>query len=301
MKRILNFGSLNIDYVYKLEHFVRPGETISSDSLTLFCGGKGLNQSIALARAGADVYHAGCVGLDDGRILLDELKKAGVDTKHVRQVTTKSGSAIIQVDNCGENAIILFGGANRCVDEDQIDATLSCFESGDILLLQNEISNIAAIMKRAAEKGMIIAINPSPFDENARQLPLHLANVLLLNEIESMDILQSVKMDSYQMLAALHEKFPEAKIILTLGKHGVLYFDGDSEHFQPSFPVQAVDTTAAGDTFTGFFLAGFAEGLPTQKILERATGAAALSVCRTGAASSIPTIDEVMSFITTIN
>ena len=164
--KVLCFGSLNIDYTYKVDHFVKKGETLSSGSLQVFSGGKGLNQSIALARAGAETYHAGSIG-EDGRFLLEQLQDAGVDTRYVTVLeTVRTGNAIIQNDKEGDNCILLYGGANQAVTTNQADAVLEHFRKGDFLVLQNEINELAYIMERAHERGMKIVLNPSPMDEN---------------------------------------------------------------------------------------------------------------------------------------
>lgn len=130
--KVLNFGSLNLDLVYAMDHIVRGGETFSADRLDKFPGGKGLNQSVALAKAGAEVYHAGNIGADGG-LLMDTLKNAGVHTEHVRVLEGSSGHAVIQVDRRGENAILLFTGANGCVTPEQIDNVLDHFPPGTTL------------------------------------------------------------------------------------------------------------------------------------------------------------------------
>lgn len=162
--KILNFGSLNIDYTYSVDHIVHPGETITSGSLEVFPGGKGLNQSIALARAGADVYHAGLIG-EDGIFLRDLCRESGVKTGYIRETETRTGNAIIQVSEKGENCIILYPGANREQTEEYIDEVLKGFGEGDVLLLQNEINLLDYLISKGAEKGMKIVLNPSPFDE----------------------------------------------------------------------------------------------------------------------------------------
>ena len=186
--KILNFGSLNVDYVYKLPHIVAKGETISSRSLNIYPGGKGLNQSIALGRAGAEVYHAGAIG-EDGKFLVDFLESAGVNTKFIKiHSDIKSGHAIIQNDADGDNCIILYGGANQAITREQIDRTLEEFESGDYLILQNEINELNYIVEKAHQIGMQIVLNPSPMDEKITALPLEYIDYFLLNEIEANQI-----------------------------------------------------------------------------------------------------------------
>ena len=293
MKRILNFGSLNIDYVYRLDHVVRPSETIHSEELSVFCGGKGLNQSIALKRAGAAVFHAGCTGAADGRILLDELSKTGVNTDNVRIVNERSGNAIIQVDKNGENAIIVFGGANQCVTEEHVEQALGEFNCDDILLLQNEINLVGFLIQAASEKGMAIALNPSPFDRLVHNYPLHLVDIFILNEIEGRDLAGSCEASEDGIVSALRSMFPKAKIVLTLGERGVVYFDGFNVCRHQAYKAHAVDTTAAGDTFTGYFLAGLSNGETFPKAIEVASKAASITVTRAGASASIPFIYEI--------
>ena len=181
---ILNFGSLNIDLVYQVEHIARPGETIASSSHQVFAGGKGANQSAALARAGARVFHAGQVG-PDGQWLVDKLAGLGVDVQHIRVGDVPTGHAIIQVDRQGQNSIVLFAGANAQIDRGAIDAALSHFDRGDILLLQNEINDVSYIIASASERGLTICLNPAPFGPEVRAYPLELVDVLIVNETEA--------------------------------------------------------------------------------------------------------------------
>lgn len=290
--RILNFGSLNIDLVYRVPHVVRPGETLGSRDLSRFAGGKGLNQSVALGRAGADVGHAGRVG-EDGRWLLDVLRESGVETACVDVGTEPTGHAVIQVDDAGENAIVLFGGANRAQSRDRIDAALSGFGEGDWLLLQNEINETAYIMEAARRRGMRVVLNPAPFGEEVRDYPLALASMLILNETEAEGLSGAAGDAALEALAA---SYPDAEIVLTLGARGARYRRGDADVFVEACKVRAVDTTAAGDTFIGFLLAELMRGEPAEGALRFAARAAALSVSRAGAAASIPTRADVEAF-----
>lgn len=293
--KILSFGSLNLDKVYSVDHFVRAGETLSSSILEEFCGGKGLNQSVAIARAGGEVYHAGCVGAADGGMLLDMLSGSGVDISLVKQLSCPSGHAIIQVNGDGQNCILLYGGANQQVSKVQIDETLAAFDAGDILVLQNEISNLSYLIEAAGKKGMTIVLNPSPMTADILTLPLQYVSYFLLNEVEARDLCgEEAEDEAYpdKLLA----RFPDSRIVLTLGDRGCIYRDKDQQISQPACKVQAVDTTAAGDTFTGFFVAAIAAGADVHTALEQATKAAAISVGRKGAAPSIPTREEMLAF-----
>lgn len=290
--KILNFGSLNIDYVYAVEHFVRAGETLSSQNRSTFCGGKGLNQSIALAKAGAKVFHAGKVG-NDGDMLLKRLKNNGVDTSLVIvDDYISTGHAIIQVDTRGQNCILLFGGANKAITESDIDSVLSGFGEGDLLLLQNEISCLPYIIDAAHKLGMHIALNPSPITAELVNMPqLKFVEWFILNEIEGYELTH--KQTPEDIVRALRESYGDAKAVLTLGKKGVVYGDGGALKSHGIYNVPVRDTTAAGDTFTGYFLAAVCEGLPTERALELASRASSIAVGREGASDSIPTREEV--------
>lgn len=278
-----------MDHVYQVNHFVMPGETISSGSLQHFCGGKGLNQSIALARAGACVSHAGAIG-QDGLILKEQLEKDGADVTCLQiREEVGTGHAIIQVDENGQNCIILYGGANQSITREQVDDTLSYFEKGDIILLQNEINELAYIMEQAGKKGLRIFLNPSPCDEKIKNLPLELVDTFLLNEVEG----EQITGKKEAILDALKEIFPQAHIVLTLGSKGALYADQNHQVFRPAEKVKTVDTTAAGDTFTGYYIAAVSEGKTVEEALALATRAAAVAVTRQGAVPSIPYRQEL--------
>ncbi|MBQ8254663.1 MAG: helix-turn-helix domain-containing protein [Clostridia bacterium] len=295
--KILNFGSCNIDYVYSMDHIVRVGETLSTYKLETFEGGKGLNQSIAIARAGAKVYHAGCVG-EDGKMLTDLLSKSGVDLTYLKTVEGKNGHAIIQVSSKGENSIFLYGGSNEMVTEDFVDSVLENFSEGDIILLQNEISSVPYIIDRAYEKKMCIVFNPSPFTDEIKKLDLNKLSYVLLNEVEASEF--SGYDDPEASLSYFEENYPSLKVILTLGSKGCIYLDNGTRYRQYAFKTNAVDTTAAGDTFTGYFVAGVCGGIDTARNLKLASAAAAITVSRMGAAPSIPLMDEVLFTLGTL-
>lgn len=293
--KILNYGSLNIDYTYGVDHFVRGGETLSSHTMNVFSGGKGLNQSIALSKSGAQVWHAGAIGTGDGDFLVDQLKGAGVDTDLISVLEGKTGHAIIQKAKDGGNCILLYGGANQEITEAMVDEAMGHFEAGDYLVLQNEISGIGYIMEKAHEKQMKIVLNPSPMDQKIAGYPLEYVDYFLLNEIEAGDICGE-QGEGEELLKKLSAKFPNAKIVLTLGGDGSLYWDGGRLLKQGIYRVEVADTTAAGDTFTGFFIGGLVQGMDAAAALTWAAKAAAIAVSRPGAAPSIPSRDEVDCF-----
>lgn len=290
--RCLCFGSLNIDRVYTVSHMVRRGETLSSTALHINCGGKGLNQSVALARAGLPVYHAGRVGTD-GAVLTEYLTAAGVDVSFVmHDPAVPSGHAMIQLDDRGDNCILLYPGANRRITPADADAVLPHFAAGDLLVLQNEISALDEIIVMAHRRGLRIALNPSPVDEamlHSSALPL--LDWLILNEIEGGQLTGESEPDA--ICDALLRRCPNSAVVLTLGAEGAVYASASQRFRQKAYPVEPVDTTAAGDTFTGYFLAAMLEGRTPQEALLRGSRAASLAVCARGAADSIPTGEQV--------
>ena len=290
--KIVNYGSINLDHVYQVDHILQPGETLLAQEQSLFCGGKGLNQSIALAKAGAEVFHAGVVG-EDGEILLNALRAANVDIRHIRRAEGASAHTVIQVDRNGQNCIIVFSGENMHPSEADIDRILEDFGPEDAVLMQNELYNTPLMMRKAAEKGMTIIFNPSPISREMLSYPLEFVSWFLLNEIEGEAL--TGETDPEKILDGLSSRFPRSSVVLTLGKNGAWAMDREKRFFQPAFEVKAVDTTAAGDTFTGFFLAGISSGMSIPAALRRAAFASSIAVNRKGAADSIPTAEEVSS------
>jgi len=288
--KVLNFGSLNYDYVYQMDHIVRPGETLTSSGRDIVLGGKGLNQSIALARAGVTVYHAGAVG-EDGGELVNYLKENGVNVQFVRTLPGPSGHAVIQVDKNGQNSIILFTGANRKQEKAFIDEVIENFGEGDYLLLQNEINELPYIIEKAYEKKMKIVLNPSPFDEYLKACDMGKISLFIMNEIEGKEL--TGESEPAKILEKVQSLYPQADVVLTLGEDGSCYKKGGEITYQGIVKVKAVDTTAAGDTFTGYFLAGIAEELSPAENLARCAKASAITVSRKGAAPSIPLKTEL--------
>ena len=294
--KVMNLGSLNIDYVYQVDHFTEKGETQSSLGMQKFSGGKGLNQSVALARAGMKVVHAGAIG-QEGVFLLEELRDAGVDTSLVQiRPDMQTGHAIIQVDSSGDNCILLYSGANGSVTEEEVDRAFLHFSEGDLLLLQNEVKNPPRVVEKAKARGMKVALNPSPMNEKVLELALDQVDLFLVNEVEAQQILGipcTPQTEGEELLTKLRRHFPDAAIVLTLGENGSMYADREHMIRQEPFPVKVVDTTAAGDTFTGFFIASLFRREGPDKAMELASRAASLAIGRQGAAPSIPTMDEL--------
>lgn len=292
MKKALVIGSINIDKVYELEHIVRPGETVSSRKYRTAWGGKGLNQAIALSRGGADTALAGCVGAPELEALTAVCAEAGVDAARIRARSVTTGHAIIQVDANGQNCIIVEPGANGTVDPDDIAAFLEGYGTGDILLTQNEISHMPEVLRAAHEKGLTVVLNPSPFSAEILSWPLECVDIFLVNEIEGEAL--SGESAPEKILDTLRRRFPRAAIVLTLGHDGAMYADKMERFSVPARRVTAVDTTAAGDTFTGYFLAMLLRGGTPKDAMEIAATAAAIAVTRPGAVPSIPWLEETL-------
>lgn len=291
---ILNFGSLNIDYVYRVDAFVRPGETKSSRSLIVNCGGKGLNQSIAAARAGASVYHAGLIGRD-GDMLYQKLLESGVNLSLTERAEGVSGHAIIQVDDAGQNCILLYGGTNRALTLDYVERALDAFGTDGLVLLQNETNLVGEIISLVRARGLAVALNAAPANADARAYPLHELDYLIVNELEGAFLAGCEREED--ILPALRNAYPKLSVLLTLGKRGSIYAGGGAEARCGAYRVQAVDTTAAGDTFSGYFLTALLDGSSARQALELATAAAALCVRRLGAADSVPNRAETLAAI----
>jgi ribokinase len=290
---ILVFGALTIDLIFSVDHIVRPGETIGSASLSRSAGGKGANQATALAKAGMDACLAGKIG-EDGKFLLDLLQSYGVNTVQVKIYEGATGQALIQLDVSKQNAIVLYAGGNGAITLDDIDRTIGDFCPGDAILLQNEIVYTKEIMERAKKRGLKIYLNPSPYDAKIETLPLDLVDAFFVNEIEGAS-LAGMPIDSplTQILETLVQRFPRSEIILTAGKDGAYYGYTDTRARGSIVDMPVVDTTGAGDTFTGYFIAARQQRLPVDQALAVACKAASIAVSRKGAMEAIPFAREV--------
>lgn len=290
--KLLDFGSLNIDHTYQLPHLVKKGETLSSTKYQRSEGGKGFNQAVALAKAGQKLYFAGAVGLD-GKFLQEYLNTLTINTDHLQVLDAPTGHAIIQLDEAGQNSIILFGGTNVMITREMIDETLAHFECGDYILLQNEISHGEYLIHAAQAKGMHVILNPSPISSALLSWPLEKVEWLILNEIEGCDI--TGKSDPNEMLDELLSRYPQCHVVLTLGAQGSVYADSEQRIHQAAIWTEAVDTTAAGDTFTGYFIHAMLQGEAIHASLRMASYASSIAVSRHGASRSVPRREEVLA------
>jgi len=294
--QIINLGSLAIDHVYRVATIAGPGQTIAARGYEVFAGGKGLNQSLAAARAGARVRHAGCVG-KDATFLIELLQAAGVDTTQIQILDAASGHAMIQVDDRGENSIVINGGSNRLLSHKFIDRVLGQVDSEDWLLLQNEINDIAYVLERAATAGLKVAFNIAPPDDRMSSYPLDKVSLFVLNTHEAMALAACGDLDA--TLIELARRYPAASIVITCGSDGLVFTPGNGIAFThlDAFCVVTVDGTAAGDAFTGYLLAELADGRDLAAAVRIASAAGALAVTVAGAASSIPGRSDVEAFV----
>jgi len=284
---IWNLGSINADFVYSVPHIPAPGETLSSTNRQLFLGGKGTNMSVAAARAAARVHHIGAVG-HDGRWAIQRLLEYGVDTRNIAVLDTETAQAIIMVDLQGENAIVLHPGANAEIPQVTLQAAMAEAGTGDWLIVQNETNLQRTAAKMAKKLGLQVAYAAAPFDADRVQAVLPYLDFLILNAVEA-EQLQSATGQGPGDL-------PVRDVIVTRGSEGADWYGiGEKEHF-PAIKVDPVDTTGAGDTFTGYVLAGLDRGMPMAQAIGQATKAGALMVMRHGTADVIPDLSEVQAF-----
>ncbi|MGB0960982.1 MAG: ribokinase [Halocynthiibacter sp.] len=275
-------GSINADYVYHVPHLPEPGETLKATSFEVGLGGKGCNQSIAAARAGARVVHIGAIGASDDWVI-DLLTKDGINTDHIHRSEDKIGHAIINVDEVGENAIVIYEGANADQSKARINAALTQGKSGDILLLQNETTCQVEAAKIARAQGMDVYYSAAPFDLTAVEAVLPYATLLLMNEGEN---------------AQFEAEFTTRPArLITKGSKGAVWTDGKDTISVDAFNVKAVDTTAAGDCFAGYFAAQMDAGTDIKSAMRMAAAASALKVTRDGAASGIPALTDVKTYL----
>ncbi len=286
---IYNLGSINADYFYRLPHLPGPGETLAATDFSTGLGGKGANQSVAAALAGAAVRHIGAVG-PDGRWTLDRLASFGVDVTHIRITETPTAHAIVMIDEGGENQIVIYPGANHAQDIGAIERALSGAGSGDWLMLQNETSHQVETAKLARARGMNVAYSAAPFSAQAVQAVLPHTTLLIMNAVEAAQLSTA--------LSAPLADLPVARILITKGSNGADWIDRTSGETVsvPSVRVTPVDTTGAGDTFAGYTVAGLSLGLNVEEALTRAATAAAIAVTRHGTADAIPSLAEVLEF-----
>lgn len=297
--RLVNLGSLCVDNVYAVPNIAAAGETVASVSHAVYPGGKGLNQSLAAARAGASVAHFGCIGAD-GRWLKDELAQAGVDVQGIREVTGASGHAVIQVNPQGANAITIAGGANRRLTESDFDAARAGLGTADWLLLQNEINDLERVLALAAETPARVAFNVAPVDGREQGYALASVDLLIVNEVEAAALArlqETSALEPETALTTLCQRHPMSDVVLTLGRDGLRHGRGTERTALDAFPVAAVDETAAGDAFVGYLLAALLEGAGMPEALRRGSAAGALAVTRAGAATSIPEREAVAALL----
>ena len=290
---IINFGSLNYDYVYQVPHFSGGNETIRSRQTRTDFGGSGLKQSCALAQAGELVYHAGLIG-QNGLPLKDFLTQSSVNTDLLQTCTAPQGHCILQVAPNKERAALVYGGSNSEITPDFIDRCLESFGQGDFLLVQNEITNIPYLIDIAYEKGMRIIFNTSPVDEDIFRSACNKCEWLIMNDTECMEIADCDEVTT--AFSKLQKQYPSCNILVTMGEEGSICYYKGNVYVQNAYPVSVADIVNSGDAFTGYFVAAWMRSLPIEECLDLASRAGAIAVSRPGGAaafSSYPTLEQV--------
>ncbi|MFK7939603.1 MAG: ribokinase [Roseovarius sp.] len=281
---IYNFGSINADYIYDVPHLPGPGETLASTGFSRQLGGKGANQSVAVARAGRSVRHIGAIGAD-GTWMQEAMRNYGVETTHITTVDGVSGHAVVNVDTQGENAIVLHPGANVKQSLTKLKQALSGSDQSDILMLQNETNLQPEVAQFAKGVGLYVIYTAAPFDAEAVHAVLPYIDLLVMNAVEAT-----------QLHCALGDVGVPHKLI-THGADGADWIEPALSFHMSSFPVTPIDTTGAGDCFVGYVAAGLDQGLKPETALRRASAASALQVQKKGTAEAIPSLSEVEAFL----
>lgn len=283
---IWNLGSINADYFYRLPHLPTAGETLAALSLSKGLGGKGANMSVAAARAAARVSHIGAVG-EDGRWAITRLLEYGVETQHISVVAEPTGHANIHVDAKGENSIVLFPGANHAITDQMIGAALTEASPGDVLVMQNETTGQAFAAETAKTLGLGVVYAAAPFSADAVMALMGKIDLLVLNAVEAAQLAEATG----QPL----EDLPVDDIVVTLGAEGCKWVSNkaDSTLDFSAYAVEPVDTTGAGDTFTGYLVASLDRGLPMVDAIDLGMRAGALMVTREGTADVIPDLKDI--------
>lgn len=288
--KVVNYGSLNLDYTFSVEKIVQAGQTIAAHKQERYLGGKGFNQSIAIARAGGSVFHAGNIG-EDGMELKSYMEQEGVDCSYLNMQKIGTGTAFIQVEESGQNSIVICGGANCANTTEHCDKVLRSMGEGDVILLQNEINCLSYLIDQAYERGIKVYFNPSPITEEIQECHLDKVSFFIMNEDEGKQI--TGKKETEEILKEMEDKYQNAEVVLTLGSKGSVYAYRGQRIYQNIIQADAIDTTGAGDTYTGYLLAHLVHGDGVKKSMEYAAIASAIAVTRSGAASSIPRFSEV--------
>jgi ribokinase len=298
-KEILIIGSLNMDMVVRMKDMPLVGETVLGNDLNYIPGGKGANQACASGKLGGEVTMLGCVGDDNfGSILIDNLTNHGVDTTYIKRSKEQpTGTAVIYVNNEGNNSIVVIQGANKCCDIEYLKKNDFLFEKCDYVMLQMEIPYDAVFyaIKRAKELGKTVILNPAPAPDKLPDDIWDKIDYLTPNETELMKLsgCQGISIDAVNKSTDILMKRGVKNVLVTLGERGAMLATIDEKTLFPARKVTPVDTTAAGDCFNGAFTVGLAESMSESEAIAFANLASSIAVTRKGAQSSLPNRTEI--------
>lgn len=300
MKNICVIGSLNMDLVVNVDIMPKPGQTIIGSNFKEVPGGKGANQAVAMARLNGNVSMIGKVGEDGfGQTLINSLKNDKVDTTYIQTAKGATGVALITVDKNAQNSIVVSPGANFEVKEDDIDNNIEAIKNSDIVVLQLEtpLNTIKYALNKAKELNKYTILNPAPAVKLDDEI---IKNVDLLtpNETE-LEIISGVSIETeedIQKAAQIMIEKGVKELIVTLGSKGSLYINKEKSMFKKAYKVEAVDTTAAGDSYTGALAVALSQDKNIEDAMDFASKVGALSVLKEGAQSSLPTLEDVKNF-----
>lgn len=301
MNKVTVVGSLNVDTTMKIKRMPLPGETISTLGKSSAAGGKGANQAVSAARSGAQTFFVGEVGKDSGgEMMLNDLRENGIDVSGIREnAQVGTGSAAILLDEHGQNSILVYGGANQQLSVDDVNAAKKQIMEADFVVAQFETPQAATLrtFELAKENGVTTILNPAPA-QKIDPAVLKLTDLIIPNETESQALTGIIITDETSMLmsAAKFAQMGVRNLIITVGAKGAFYCTQDGYNFIPAFKVNAVDTTAAGDTFIGALASQLKPDMSNiEKALVYAQRASSLAVQKMGALPSIPTKQQVIA------
>lgn len=287
---IINIGSLNIEHVLQLPRFPSSQDRLYCRHYQRLPGGKGYYQSVAMARAGAKVWHIGFIG-PDGHFLRDSLKHNNVDVRYVHKTQTPTGQEHISITPDCHMTKVRYMGANACFEPHFLDCLFKQLQEKQLVLVQNEVNDIPKVFEQIKSYNLNLTFHPAPYSEDIKDYPLHMVDTLIFNLNTGQKL--SNEQEPEKILKSLLAKYPNTALVLTLGAKGAWYVDNHQKIKVPGDPVMAIDESQAGNTFVGYFLAQKSQDNPIESCIKFACRASALCVSREGKSATIPYLTEI--------